>query len=115
MLLQHRLCPLFLKSPSDRRVFPLTFGCIRVAFPIPKQFLFELETKAEVVLRLPIGIIAEDSDASNHSLPGCKCYCVRGSRDNWVWHWSERAKLGHEAPAVQPSFYISQIILRRLS
>ncbi|KAG2136619.1 uncharacterized protein EDB93DRAFT_1242351 [Suillus bovinus] len=65
MLLQHHLCPLILKSLSDRHVFPLTLRCTRVVFLILKQFSFELETEAEVFLMLLIRMISEDPDASN--------------------------------------------------
>ncbi|KAG1828254.1 hypothetical protein EV424DRAFT_548446 [Suillus variegatus] len=40
MLLQHDLCPLILKSLSDRHVFPLTLRCTRVVSLILKQFSF---------------------------------------------------------------------------
>lgn len=65
MLLQHHLCPLILKSLSDRHVFPLTLRCTRVVFLILKQFSFELETEAEVFLMLLIRMTSEDSDALN--------------------------------------------------
>ncbi|KAG1769044.1 hypothetical protein EV702DRAFT_707206 [Suillus placidus] len=65
MLLQHHLCPLILKSLSDRHVFPLTLRCTRVVFLILKQFSFELETEAEVFLMLLIRMISEESDTSN--------------------------------------------------
>ncbi|KAG1824868.1 uncharacterized protein BJ212DRAFT_1566454 [Suillus subaureus] len=72
MLLQHHLCPLILKSLSDRHVFPLTLRCTRVVFLILKQFSFELETEAEVFLMLLIRMISEDSDASNPDHPGSR-------------------------------------------
>ncbi|KIK34917.1 hypothetical protein CY34DRAFT_812567 [Suillus luteus UH-Slu-Lm8-n1] len=72
MLLQHHLCPLILKSLSDRHVFPLTLRCTRVVFLILKQFSFELETEAEVFLMLLIRMISEDSDASNQDHSGSR-------------------------------------------
>ncbi|KAH7907589.1 hypothetical protein BJ138DRAFT_1137471 [Hygrophoropsis aurantiaca] len=70
LLLQHHLCPLLLKSLSDRPVFPLTLRCTRVVFLLLKQFSFELKTEAEVFLMLLIRMIAEDSeDHSSHSRP----------------------------------------------
>ncbi|KAG2037155.1 hypothetical protein BDR03DRAFT_1092081 [Suillus americanus] len=72
MLLQHHLCPLILKSLSDRHVFPLTLRCTRVVFLILKQFSFELETEAEVFLMLLIRMISEDTDASNPDHSGSR-------------------------------------------
>ncbi|KAG2050060.1 hypothetical protein BDR06DRAFT_960556 [Suillus hirtellus] len=72
MLLQHHLCPLILKSLSDRHVFPLTLRCTRVVFLILKQFSFELETEAEVFLMLLIRMISEDSDTSNSDHSGSR-------------------------------------------
>ncbi|KAH7925996.1 hypothetical protein BV22DRAFT_1111998 [Leucogyrophana mollusca] len=74
LLLQHHLCPLLLKSLSDRPVFPLTLRCTRVVFLLLKQFSFELKTEAEVFLMLLIRMIAEESesasaDHSSHSRP----------------------------------------------
>ncbi|KAG0696480.1 hypothetical protein DFH29DRAFT_1025466 [Suillus ampliporus] len=72
MLLQHHLCPLILKSLSDRHVFPLTLRSTRVVFLILKQFSFELETEAEVFLMLLIRMISEDSDAANPDHSGSR-------------------------------------------
>ncbi|KAG2129622.1 hypothetical protein DEU56DRAFT_741289 [Suillus clintonianus] len=72
MLLQHHLCPLILKSLSDRHVFPLTLRCTRVVFLILKQFSFELETEAEVFLMLLIRMISEESDSSNPDHSGSR-------------------------------------------
>lgn len=76
MLLRHHLCPMLLKSLSDRAVFPLTLRCTRVVFLLLKQFSFELKTEAEVFLMLLIRMISDDSDASpiDHS----------GSRPVWT-------------------------------
>ncbi|KAG1726836.1 hypothetical protein EDB19DRAFT_1897612 [Suillus lakei] len=72
MLLQHHLCPLILKTLSDRHVFPLTLRCTRVVFLILKQFSFELETEAEVFLMLLIRMISEESDATNPDHSGSR-------------------------------------------
>lgn len=72
MLLQHHLCPLILKSLSDRHVFPLTLRCTRVVFLILKQFSSELETEAEVFLMLLIRMISEESDGSNSDHSGSR-------------------------------------------
>lgn len=72
MLLQHHLCPLILKSLSDRPVFPLTLRCTRVVFLILKQFSSELETEAEVFLMLLIRMISEESDGSNSDYSGSR-------------------------------------------
>jgi hypothetical protein len=72
MLLQHHLCPLILKSLSDRHVFPLTLRCTRVVFLILKQFSFELETEAEVFLMLLIRMISEDPDPTNSDHSGSR-------------------------------------------
>ncbi|KAF8879578.1 guanine nucleotide exchange factor in Golgi transport N-terminal-domain-containing protein [Infundibulicybe gibba] len=70
LLLQHHLCPLLLKSMSDRPVFPLTLRCTRVVFLLLKQFSFELIAEAEVFLMLIIKIIAEDSEHSSSGSSG---------------------------------------------
>jgi hypothetical protein len=63
LLLPHHLCPLLLKSLSDRPVFPLTLRCTRVVFLLLKQFSGELKTEAEIFLMLLIRIIGDDSEA----------------------------------------------------
>ncbi|CEL55426.1 Protein MON2 homolog OS=Xenopus laevis GN=mon2 PE=2 SV=1 [Rhizoctonia solani AG-1 IB] len=62
MLLRHHLCPLLLKSLSDRPHFPLTLRSTRVVFLLLKQFSIELETESEVFLMLFIKVITGDSD-----------------------------------------------------
>ncbi|KAF9233451.1 guanine nucleotide exchange factor in Golgi transport N-terminal-domain-containing protein [Melanogaster broomeanus] len=76
MLLQHHLCPMLLKSLSDRAVFPLTLRCTRVVFLLLKQFSFELKTEAEVFLMLLIRMISDDAEsaATDHT----------GSRPAWT-------------------------------
>ncbi|KIK97811.1 hypothetical protein PAXRUDRAFT_824529 [Paxillus rubicundulus Ve08.2h10] len=64
MLLQHHLCPMLLKSLSDRAIFPLTLRCTRVVFLLLKQFSFELETEAEVFLVLLIRMISDDAESA---------------------------------------------------
>ncbi|KAG6333293.1 hypothetical protein ID866_5795 [Astraeus odoratus] len=63
LLLQHHLCPLLLKSLSDKAIFPLTLRCFRVVFLLLKKFSFELKTEAEVFFMLLIKIVAEDSES----------------------------------------------------
>ncbi|KAL6306601.1 hypothetical protein BKA93DRAFT_729312 [Sparassis latifolia] len=60
LLLQHHLCPLLLKSLSDRPSFPLTLRATRVVFLLLKQFSLELKTESEVFLVLLIKIIGTD-------------------------------------------------------
>ncbi|KAI6131100.1 hypothetical protein EDD16DRAFT_1822615 [Pisolithus croceorrhizus] len=64
LLLQHHLCPLLLKSLSERAVFPLTLRCFRVVFLLLKKFSFELKTEAEVFFMLLIKIVSEDLESS---------------------------------------------------
>ncbi|KAG9312399.1 guanine nucleotide exchange factor in Golgi transport N-terminal-domain-containing protein [Chiua virens] len=64
LLLRHHLCPMLLKTLSDRAVFPLTLRCTRVVFLLLKQFSFELKTEAEVFLVLLIRMISEDADTA---------------------------------------------------
>ncbi|KAG1875783.1 hypothetical protein F4604DRAFT_1903720 [Suillus subluteus] len=65
MLLQHYLCPLILKSLSDRHVFPLTLRCTRVVFLILTKFSFELEAEVEALLMILIRMVSEDFDTLN--------------------------------------------------
>ncbi|KAF8579144.1 hypothetical protein K439DRAFT_1394877 [Ramaria rubella] len=70
LLLQHHLCPLLLKSLSERPVFPLTLRSTRVVFLLLKQFSNELPTEAEVFLMLLIKVISGENDgdsASSHA------------------------------------------------
>ncbi|OCH93573.1 hypothetical protein OBBRIDRAFT_885401 [Obba rivulosa] len=60
LLLQHHLCPLLLKSLSDRPNFPLTLRATRVVFLLLKQFSLELKTEAEVFLMLLIKIVGSE-------------------------------------------------------
>lgn len=64
LLLQHHLCPLLLKSLSEKAVFPLTLRCFRVVFLLLKKFSFELKTEAEVFFMLLIKIVSEDLESS---------------------------------------------------
>ncbi|KAF5350099.1 hypothetical protein D9756_009239 [Leucocoprinus leucothites] len=68
LLLQHHLCPLLLKSLSDRPLFPLILRCTRVIFLLVKQFSLELKTEVEVFLMHLIKTVSDDGDAeSSHS------------------------------------------------
>ncbi|PPR04311.1 hypothetical protein CVT24_013384 [Panaeolus cyanescens] len=60
LLLSHHLCPLLLKSLSDRPQFPLLLRCTRVVFLLLKQFSLELNTEAEVFLMLLIRMVGEE-------------------------------------------------------
>ncbi|KAF9530793.1 hypothetical protein CPB83DRAFT_850328 [Crepidotus variabilis] len=60
LLLRHHLCPLLLRTLSERPQFSLSLRCIRVVFLLLKQFSFELKTEAEVFLSLLIRIIGDD-------------------------------------------------------
>jgi hypothetical protein len=48
---------------SERSAFPLSLRGTRVVFLLPKQFSFELETEAEVILTLLIKLISGETDA----------------------------------------------------
>ncbi|KDR71626.1 hypothetical protein GALMADRAFT_254004 [Galerina marginata CBS 339.88] len=65
LLLQHHLCPLLLKSLSDRPQFPLLLRCTRVVFLLLKKFSLELRTEAEVFLMMLIRIIGDDSGSES--------------------------------------------------
>ncbi|KAG8863454.1 hypothetical protein FRB96_008194 [Tulasnella sp. 330] len=64
MLLRHNLCPLLLKSLSDKPLFPLTLRSTRVVYLLLKQFSAELETEAEVFLMFLIRVVSGDLDSS---------------------------------------------------
>ncbi|KAG0703368.1 hypothetical protein DFH29DRAFT_444151 [Suillus ampliporus] len=50
----------------------MTLRCTRVVFLILKQFSFELETEAEVLLMLLIRMISEESDTANPDHSGSR-------------------------------------------
>ncbi|KAF8656137.1 hypothetical protein AX16_002739 [Volvariella volvacea WC 439] len=60
LLLRHHLCPLLLRSLSERPIFPLTLRCTRVIFLLLKQFSSNLVTESEVFLMLLIRLISEE-------------------------------------------------------
>jgi len=64
LLLRHHLCPLLLKSLSDRPQFSLSLRCTRVVFLLLKQFSLELRTESEVFLTVIIRIIAGESTSA---------------------------------------------------
>lgn len=63
LLLRHHLCPLLLKTLSERSAFPLTLRGTRVVFLLLKQFSGELATEAEVFLTLLIKLVSSETDA----------------------------------------------------
>lgn len=65
LLLQHHLCPLLLKTLSERSNFPLTLRGTRVVFLLLKQFSLELETEAEVFLMLLIKHVSGESEVGD--------------------------------------------------
>ncbi|EKM74882.1 hypothetical protein AGABI1DRAFT_65220 [Agaricus bisporus var. burnettii JB137-S8] len=69
LLLQHHLCPLLLKSLSDRPLFPLMLRCTRVIFLLLKQFSLELKTEAEVFLMHLIRTVSEESESESSHPP----------------------------------------------
>lgn len=82
-LLRHHLCPLLLKTMSDRPIFPLTLRSTRVVFLLLKQFSVELITEAEVFLTLLIKVVGGDMDPatgaySSESIP------AHGARPHWM-------------------------------
>ncbi|KAG9008257.1 hypothetical protein FRB94_013617 [Tulasnella sp. JGI-2019a] len=76
MLLRHNLCPLLLKSLSDRPLFPLTLRSTRVVYLLLKQFSAELETEAEVFMMFLIRVVSGDVDTSAGE--------GSGSRPTWM-------------------------------
>ncbi|KAF6747528.1 hypothetical protein DFP72DRAFT_604758 [Ephemerocybe angulata] len=84
LLLQHHLCPLLLKSMSDRPVFPLILRCTRVIFLLLKQFSAELSTEAEVFLMLLIRIITEDGSSEVGMSEAHHHHHVQGARPGWM-------------------------------
>jgi hypothetical protein len=68
LLLQHHLCPLLLRTLSERSSFPLTLRGTRVVFLLLKQFSAELETEAEVFLTLLIKLVGGETDAGETRL-----------------------------------------------
>ncbi|KAF9445437.1 hypothetical protein P691DRAFT_805683 [Macrolepiota fuliginosa MF-IS2] len=69
LLLQHHLCPLLLKSLSDRPLFPLMLRCTRVIFLLLKQFSLELQTEAEVFLMHLIKTVSDEGDSESSHPP----------------------------------------------
>jgi len=69
LLLQHHLCPLLLKSLSDRPLFPLILRCTRVIFLLVKQFSPELKTEVEVFLMRLIKTVSDDGDTESSHPP----------------------------------------------
>ncbi|PPQ90332.1 hypothetical protein CVT25_007734 [Psilocybe cyanescens] len=69
LLLSHHLCPLLLKSLSDRPQFPLLLRCTRVVFLLLKKFSLELRTESEVFLMLLIRIISEENGPDSSEQP----------------------------------------------
>lgn len=83
LLLQHHLCPLLLKSLSERPIFPLTLRSTRVVFLLLKQFSLELKTEAEVFLMLLIRTIGGDVDGSDGLGSGSASGSASG-RPGWM-------------------------------
>ncbi|KAG8975493.1 hypothetical protein FRC05_005562 [Tulasnella sp. 425] len=73
LLLRHHLCPMLLKSMSERPLFPLTLRSTRVVFLLLKQFCRELVTEAEVFLMLLVKIISGEADGE-----------TSGARPGWM-------------------------------
>lgn len=65
MVVQHHLCPMLLKSLSERPLFPLTLRSNRVVFLLLKQFYMELVTEAEVFLMLLIRVVSGEVDTES--------------------------------------------------
>lgn len=64
LLLHQYLCPLLLKSLSERPFFPFTLRATRVVFILLKQFSLELVTEAEVFLMLLVKIVSGEHDSN---------------------------------------------------
>lgn len=79
LLLRNHLCPLLLKSLSDRPQFPLLLRCTRVVFLLLKKFSLELNTEAEIFLMLLIRIIGEENVAEGESQPP-----IHPTRPHWM-------------------------------
>ncbi|KAH9475059.1 Protein MON2-like protein [Psilocybe cubensis] len=69
LLLSHHMCPLLLKSLSERPQFPLLLRCTRVVFLLLKKFSLELRTESEVFLMLLIRIISEENGPDSSEQP----------------------------------------------
>ncbi|EMD41098.1 hypothetical protein CERSUDRAFT_111675 [Gelatoporia subvermispora B] len=80
LLLQHHLCPLLLKSLSDRPNFPLTLRATRVVFLLLKQFSLELKTEAEVFTMLLIKIIGSEGG----NIESTDNSHTQGTRPTWM-------------------------------
>ncbi|TFK71822.1 hypothetical protein BDN72DRAFT_409999 [Pluteus cervinus] len=85
ILLQHHLCPLLLRSLSERPIFPLTLRCTRVVFLLLKQFSNELVTESEVFLMLLIRIITEDGPESGYDLQRSSSQHAQGGAQRPPW------------------------------
>jgi len=84
MLLQLHLCPLLLKTLSERPMFSLILRCTRVVFLMLKQFSLELKTEAEVFLMLLIRIITEDGSAETGTAEYHFHHHIHGARPPWM-------------------------------
>ncbi|EAU83566.2 hypothetical protein CC1G_07939 [Coprinopsis cinerea okayama7 len=84
LLLRHHLCPLLLKTVSERPIFPLILRCTRVIFLLLKQFSHELETEAEVFLMLLIKIITEDGSSESGISEAHFHHHVQGPKPTWM-------------------------------
>jgi hypothetical protein len=63
LLLHHHLFPLLPKTLSGHSAFPLAIRGTRTVLLLLKQFPFELETEAEVILTPLIKLIIGETDA----------------------------------------------------
>ncbi|TFK22523.1 hypothetical protein FA15DRAFT_757922 [Coprinopsis marcescibilis] len=84
LLLRHHLCPLLLKTLSDRPVFPLILRCTRVVFLLLKQFSTELRTEAEVFLMMFIRIITEDGSSESGVSESHFHHHIHGPKPVWM-------------------------------
>ncbi|KAF5319150.1 hypothetical protein D9619_008506 [Psilocybe cf. subviscida] len=79
LLIRHHLCPLLLKSLSDRPQFSLLLRCTRVVFLLLKKFSTELETEAEVFLMMLIRIIGDEGTESSDAQ-----HSIHPSKPPWM-------------------------------
>ena len=81
-LLRHLLCPLLLKTLSEKPIFPLILHSTYFVFLLLKQFLVELPMEAEVFLTMLIKIVGGDIDPGTGSISSE--HIAHSPRPHWM-------------------------------